>query len=119
MTYPDPKGERNNRMSDKRRSAQVPELRRRGTRVIWRRLHCLIAQSPDDETWRPSERHPKPTPRSATASRPCRRILRSVERCPVRATKEMSGTPKSRSDVQQRRTRDRLQGASPKATEGP
>ena len=41
MAYPDPKGERNNRMSEKRRSCQVSGVRRRGTRVIWRRLDCL------------------------------------------------------------------------------
>jgi hypothetical protein len=76
-------------------------------------------QSPEDESEGPPERHPIPAPGSATASPPCRRNLRSVERCPVRAIKEMNGTPKSRSDVQQGRTRDRLQGASPKATEGP
>ena len=41
MAYPDPKGERNNRMPGKRRSCQVSGVRRRGTRVIWRRLGRL------------------------------------------------------------------------------
>jgi hypothetical protein len=74
--------------------AQVLRLRRRGTRVIRRKLDCLIAQSPDDEKVRPPERHPKPAPCSATASHLCRRNLRSMERCPVRAIKEMSAAPR-------------------------
>ena len=41
MAYPDPKGERNNRMPGKRRPAQVSGLGCRGTRVIWRKLDCL------------------------------------------------------------------------------
>lgn len=41
MAYPDPRGERNNRMPAKRRPAQVSGLGCRGTRVIWRKLDCL------------------------------------------------------------------------------
>ena len=41
MAYPDPRGERNNRMPAKRRPARVSGLGRRGTRVIWRKLDCL------------------------------------------------------------------------------
>ena len=41
MAYPDPRGERNNRMPAKRRSAQVSGPGCRGTRVIWRKLDCL------------------------------------------------------------------------------
>src|SRR3979409_1215435 len=52
------------------------------------------SQSPDDETRRPPERHLLPAPRSATASFAGRRNLRSVERCPVRAIKEMSAAPR-------------------------
>jgi hypothetical protein len=119
MAYPDPKGERNNRMPAKRRSCPGVGVRRRGTRVIWRKLDCLISQSPEDAKKRPPERHLLPAPRCATASyRGCRN-LRSMERCPARAIKEMSGTPTSRSDVRQGRTRDRLRGASPMATECP
>jgi hypothetical protein len=70
-------------------------------------------QSPEDARHRPPERHPKPAPRPATTSLFCRRNLRSAERCPVRAIKEMSGAPKSRSDVQQRRTRDQPTGREP------
>ena len=99
--------------------AQVPGVARRGTRVIWRKLDCLIAQSPEDRTVGPPERHPRPAPRSATGSNRTRRNLRGVERCPMRAIKETNGTPTSRSDVRQGRTRDRLRGASPMATEGP
>jgi hypothetical protein len=39
--------------------------------------------------------------------------LRGVERRPVRAIKEMSRTPKSRSDVRQGRTRDQPLGREP------
>ena len=70
-------------------------------------------QSPDDETRRPPERHLLPAPRSATTSFAGCRNLRDVERCPVRAIKEMSGTPTSRSDVQQGRTRDQPSGREP------
>jgi hypothetical protein len=45
--------------------------------------------------------------------------FRDIGPCPVRARKEMSGTPKSRYHVRQRRTWDRLRDASPKATECP
>ena len=70
-------------------------------------------QSPEDARHRPPERHPIPAPRPATTSLFCRRNLRSAERCPMRAIKEMSGAPKSRSDVQQRRTRDQPSGREP------
>jgi hypothetical protein len=93
--------------------AQVSGVRRRGTRVIWRKLDLPESQSPDDETRSPPERHLLPAPRSATASFAGCRNLRGVERCPVRAIKEMSGAPTSRSDVQQRRTRDQPTGREP------
>ncbi len=41
MAYPDPRGERNNRMPAKRRPGQVSGPGCRGTRVIWRKLDCL------------------------------------------------------------------------------
>ena len=41
MAYPDPRGERNNRMPAKRRPVQVSGPGGRGTRVIWRKLDCL------------------------------------------------------------------------------
>src|SRR5450759_2099638 len=41
---------------------QVSEMMRRGTRVIWRKLDCLISQSPDDAKSHPSERYLKPAP---------------------------------------------------------
>ena len=71
------------------------------------------SQSPDDETRRPPERHMLPAPRSATTSFAGCRNLRGVERCSVRAIKEISGAPKSRSDVQLRRTRDQPTGREP------
>jgi hypothetical protein len=45
--------------------------------------------------------------------------FRGGGRCPVRAFKGMSGAPTSRRHVRQGRTRDRLTGASPRATECP
>ena len=56
-------------------------------------------QSPDDAKDHPPERRLIPAPRSAMAWSRSYRNLRSVERCPVRAIKEMSGAPTSRSDV--------------------
>jgi hypothetical protein len=113
MAYPDPKGERNKSMSGKRRSSP-------GVRGDASRDPCDMAkaglpksQSPEDATYRPPERHLLPVLRSATANWRCRRNLRSAERCPMRAIEEMSGTPTSRSDVQQRRTRDQPSGREP------
>jgi hypothetical protein len=71
------------------------------------------SQSPEDAKICPPERHLLPAPRFAMASFAGCRNLRSVERCPARAIKEMSGTPTSRSDVQQRRTRDQPTGREP------
>ena len=61
----------------------------------------------------------KPVPRPASVYLVGGRTFRDVGRCPVRAFKGMSGTPKSRCDVRQRRTWDRLPDASPMATECP
>ena len=113
MAYPDPRGERNNRMPGKRRSS--PGVR---GEVSWdprdmAKAGLPEAQSPEDAKIRPPERHLVPAPRFATASLAGCRNLRSVERCPARAIKEMNGTPKSRSDVQQRRTRDQPTGREP------
>ena len=57
------------------------------------------AESPEDEKAHPPERHLLPAPCSATAFLQGRRNLRGMEHCPARAIKEMSRTPKSRSDV--------------------
>ncbi len=46
---------------------------------------------------RPPERRMKPVPCRVLASKADQRNLRGAERCPVRAFKEMSGAPKSRS----------------------
>jgi hypothetical protein len=59
----------------------------------------------------------KPVPSPALASCVSRRNLRRMERYLVKIFKEMSGAPKSRSDVQQGRTWDHLRGASPRVTE--
>src|SRR4029453_1045339 len=99
--------------------AQVLEVTCRGTRVIWRKLNCL---NPNLQKMQRSARRKDTRYRRHVLrchpSRGCRN-LRGVERCPARAIKEMSGTPTSRSDVQQRRTRDCLRGASPMVTECP
>ena len=110
MAYPDPKGERNNRMSGKRRSC--PGVRGEASRdpCDMAKARLLEAESPDDEKAHPPERHLLPAPCSATAFLQGRGNLRGVGRCPVRAIKEMSRTPKSRSDVQRRRTRDQPSG---------
>jgi len=106
MAYPDPQGERDKSMPGNRRSC--PGVRGDAswdTRVIWRKLHCL---NPNLQKTQCSVRR-KDTRRRRHALRQlaCRAFaLRSVELCPVRAIKEMSGAPKSRSDVQQGRTRD-------------
>ena len=113
MAYPDPKGERDKRMPANRRSC--PGVRAgasRGPRDM-AKAGLPEAESPEDATYRPPERHPLPAPRSATANWRCRCNLRGVERCPVRAIKEMSRTPKSRSDVRQGRTRDQPPGREP------
>ena len=106
MAYPDLKGERNNRMPGKRRSC--PGVRGEASRDPCDMAKAALpeAESPEDEKAHPSERHLLPAPCSAMAFLQGRRNLRGMERCPVRAIKEMSRTPKSRSDVRQGRTRD-------------
>ncbi len=110
MAYPDPQGERDKSMLGNRRS-------RPGVRgdASWdpcdmAKATLLEPQSPEDATFRPSERHSIPAPRSAMPSSAWLSHLRSMELCPVRAIKEMSGAPTSRSDVQQGRTRDQPSG---------
>ena len=113
MAYPDPKGERNNRMSGKRRSC--PGVRGEASRDPRDMAKAGLpeAESPEDEKAHPPERHLLPAPCSATAFLQGRRNLRGMEHCPVRAVKEMSRTPKSRSDVRQGRTRDQPSGREP------
>jgi hypothetical protein len=113
MAYPDPKGERDNSLPAKRRSGPGVGLRRRETRVIWRRLDCL-------------------KPNLQQTQRNVRRNGTCYRRCALRwhhagavatfgaqsvaqrgQSKEMSGTPKSRSDVRQGRTRDQPTGREP------
>ena len=110
MAYPDPKGERDSSMPAKRRSC--PGVRGEVSRDPRDMAKAGLpeAESPEDAKIRPSERHPIPAPLSATASFAGCCNLRGVERCPVRAIKEMSRTPKSRSDVQRGRTRDQPSG---------
>jgi hypothetical protein len=113
MAYPDLKGERNNRMPGKRRSC--PGVRGEASRDPRDMAKAVLpeAESPEDEKAHPPERHLSPAPCSAMAFLQGRRNLRGMERCPVRAIKEMSRTPKSRSDVRQGRTRDQPSGCEP------
>ena len=76
-------------------------------------------QSPVMQLFIRRKRQLKPVPRSAPVYFVGGCNLRSVGRCPVRAFKGVSGAPKSRYHVRQRRTRDRLPGANPTATERP
>ncbi len=69
MAYPDPKGERNNRMSGKRRSGSDVRAEASRDPRDMAKAELLEAQSPDDERERPPERHPRPAPCPATASR--------------------------------------------------
>ena len=113
MAYPDPEGERNNRMPGKRRSC--PGVRGEASRDPRDMAKAGLpeAESPDDEKAHPPERRLLPAPCSAMAFLQGRRNLRGVERCPARAIEEMSRTPKSRSDVRQGRTRDQPSGREP------
>ena len=69
MAYPDPKGERNNRMPGKRRSGSDVRAEASRDPCDKAKAELLEAQSPDDERERPPERHPIPAPCPATASR--------------------------------------------------
>ena len=68
----------------------------RGIRVIWRKLDCLNPNLRKVQMRRPPERRLKPAPVPAAGFLEPAVILRELERCPVRAFKEMSGAPKSR-----------------------
>ena len=113
MAHPDPKGERDNRMPVNRRSSQVSGLTRRGDPRDKAKARLPKPQSPEDARHRPPKKTPETGAGSATTSLSCRCNLRSAERCPVRAIKEMNGAPTSRSDVQQGRTRDQPSGREP------
>ena len=106
MAYPDPQGERDNRMPGNQWSCPNVRGEALGDPRDMAKAGLPEPQSPDDAKGHPPERRLKPAPRSAMAWSRSYRNLRSVERCPVRAIKEMSGAPTSCSDVQQRRTRD-------------
>src|SRR2546421_10483311 len=117
MAYLDPKGEGDKSMPGKQRSCSgVGNDALRDPRDM-AKAGLPEAQSPDDASSHPPERRLKPVPYPASTWCQGRRNLRGAERCPARAFKEMSGTPTSRCHVRPRRTRDRLTGASPTATE--
>jgi hypothetical protein len=74
-------------------------------------------QSPVMQVFIHRKQRLKPVPRPAFVYFVGGGNFRDVGRCPVRVLKGMSGAPKLRYDVRQRRTWDRLRGASPMATE--
>ncbi len=109
----DPKGKGDNSMPGNHRSCLDVRNGAVGDPRDMAKAGLLEAQSPEDESSHPPERRLKPAPCSATVSILRCRNLRSTERCPVRAFKEMSGTPTSRCYMQPGRTWDRLRDASP------
>ena len=96
MAYLDPKGEGNNSMPGNRRPCPGAGAARRGARVIWRKLDCLNPNLQEAQSY---ARRKAPE----TGAVPCGGLgtyplhLPGAERCPVRAFKEMSGAPTSRS----------------------
>jgi hypothetical protein len=119
MTYPDPKGERDKSMPGNRRSS--PGVR---GDVSWDPCDMAKArlpkpQSPDDAMATSVGKTPDTGATLCDSSHERLPHLRGVERCPVRAIKEMSGAPTSRSDVQQGRTRDQPRGREPQGDRVP
>ena len=119
MAYLDPKGEGDKSMPGNQRPGPGVWDGALGDPRDMAKAGLLESQSPEDGSSHPPERRLKPAPRSARPMCNGRCNLRGAERCPVRAFKEMSGTPTSRCHVRQGRTWDRLRGASPMATEAP
>src|SRR5262245_2677559 len=117
MAYLDPKGEGDLSMPLKRRLC--PDVRGGAARDPRDMAKAGLpeSQSPGDGKSHPPERRLAPAPCSALATWKGRGNLRGAERCPVRAFKEMSGTPTSRCHVRPERTWDRLRDGSPMATE--
>ena len=114
MAYPDPKGERNSSMPAKRWSG--PGVRAGASRDPRDMAKAGLpkSQSPDDANSASAGKAPDTGATLCDGIVCGRRNLRSGERCPVRAIKEMSGTPTSRSDVRQGRTRDQPSGREPR-----
>ena len=119
MAYLDPKGEGDQSMPANQRPGPGVGDGALGDPRDMAKAGLPEPQSPEDESSHPPERRPKPVPALRLTLKKQSGNLRSQERCPVRAFKEMSGAPKSRYYVRQGRTWDRLRGASPMATEGP
>ena len=67
MANPDPKGERDNRMPEKRGQVQVLGLRRLRDPCDMAKAELLEPQSPDDAKNRPSAWHLTPTSHPALA----------------------------------------------------
>jgi hypothetical protein len=96
MAYLDPKGEGDNSMPGKQRSCSgIWNDALRGPRDM-AKAELPVSQSPEGETWHPPERCLEPAPRPVLVCPGGRYNLWEVERCPMRAFKEMSGEPKSR-----------------------
>ena len=111
MANLDPKGEGDSSMPGKQRPCPGTRsgVLRDPSDMVKARLP--ESQSPEDATFRPSERYLKPAPCPASESALIRCNLRGAERLPVRGFKGMSGAPKSLYHVWQGRTWDHLTGA--------
>ena len=117
MAYLEPKGEGDKSMPGNQRPGPGVRDGVLGDPLDMAKAGLLETQSPEDASSHPPERRMKPAPALRRSGRTLRRNLRSQERFPVRAFKEMSGSPTSGCTMRQGRTWDRLPGASSKATE--
>ena len=90
-----------------------------GARAIWLKLDCLNPNLQLLQVELPPERRLIPAPYPAPASADGRCNLRDMGRCPVRAFKEMSGEPKSRSIRATRTNVGSPKGREPYGDAGP
>jgi hypothetical protein len=117
MAYLDPKGEGDSSMPGNQRPGPGVRDGALGDPRDMAKAGLPESQSPGEEKSASAGKTSVTGASSAVALIDGRRTLRRLERCPVRAFKEMSGTPTSRCHVRQGRTWDRLRDASPMATE--
>ena len=96
MAYLDPKGEGDKSMPENQRPGSVVRDGALGDPRDMAKAGLLEAQSPEDASSHPPERHLKPVPALSWWSKSGRGNLRGAGRCPARAFKEMSGAPTSR-----------------------
>jgi hypothetical protein len=113
MAYLDPKGKRDKSMPGNHGLRPGVWGGAVGDPRDMAKAGLLEAQSPGDGSSHPPERRLKPVPALRRVMNITVATFGAMERCPVRALKEMSGTPTSRCCVRQGRTWDRLRDASP------